>query len=294
MSIKNGPLRAKKTNDFCVLWGNGTAGIYSSAHVLLVEFNLHSQAFNLSYGDWFLPSYDELMAMYNELHLEGISLGSHNHMSSSEYDATRVWGVEFGTGDSFLNNKAWTSRCHFCRVFEAGIGAYNLRDIGPAGGYIFHVAGDTLYYEASPLSYSPLPAWTVTNVAIGTTSTAIGTGAQNTMDIVNQAGHIYSTAQEALDHASDATLHDSSKSTQNGIVTGVADYAILRSERYATTTPSPGTTAPPPDMYELTGIKVISGSDPTGLAVVMISNTNIAEGQPVSLQMLNYVESKGS
>ncbi|MBN1499955.1 MAG: DUF1566 domain-containing protein [Spirochaetes bacterium] len=73
--------------------------------------------------------------------------------------------------------------------------AYNLRDIGPAGGLIFYInpnaaADGWTYLEAAPASTE----WTgkvwggYNTLVTGADGTAIGTGKQNTIDIVTQFG----------------------------------------------------------------------------------------------------------
>jgi hypothetical protein len=100
-----------------------------------------------------------------------------------------------GTGEAYLNFKYGTYHVRACRSFTANAGAYALRDVGPAGGLIFYIDGTT-YYEAAPYDQSTSKAWSnITEMAIGGTGTAIGTGKQNTLDIINQAGHTDSAAK---------------------------------------------------------------------------------------------------
>jgi len=68
--------------------------------------------------------------------------------------------------------------------------------LGPAGGLIFYIdATGTIYYEAAPGNQSASQAWSnITDVLIGTTGTAIGTGQANTTAIIAQAGHVTSAA----------------------------------------------------------------------------------------------------
>lgn len=155
------------------------------------------------YIDWFLPSKDELNAMFTNLYLEGVGgfdggLLS-GYWSSSEFEispALFAWGHNFyhegfqGNSDKF---NVYNVRA--CRSFTAAVGAYSLRDIGPAGGLIFYIDGAT-YYEAAPNDQSTGQAWSnITDVVIGTTGTAIGTGQANTTAIIGQAGHTNSAAK---------------------------------------------------------------------------------------------------
>ena len=79
---------------------------------------------------------------------------------------------------------------------------YTVGGRGPAGGYIFFAdATDAYsgwtYLEASGVNH-PLPsAWsTVTDALVGT-STAMGTGKENTLAIISQSGHTSSAASYA-------------------------------------------------------------------------------------------------
>jgi hypothetical protein len=65
---------------------------------------------------------------------------------------------------------------------------YSLRDIGPAGGYIFYDKGSYSdgwrYLEAAPSDQSTSAPWGCWGVSIsGADGTAVGTGEQNTLDI---------------------------------------------------------------------------------------------------------------
>ncbi|MBN1499744.1 MAG: hypothetical protein JW982_06310 [Spirochaetes bacterium] len=68
---------------------------------------------------------------------------------------------------------------------------YNLRDRGPAGGWIFYInpnweADGWRYLEAAPEDQSTGTAWsTPINNTTGATGTGIGTGKSNTIAIIN-------------------------------------------------------------------------------------------------------------
>src|SRR5690606_24190985 len=63
------------------------------------------------YDDWFLPSRDELSAIYANLFYLGPNFHATygfailTYTSSSELDATGSWGVAFGTGTDVQNSK---------------------------------------------------------------------------------------------------------------------------------------------------------------------------------------------
>ena len=87
-------------------------------------------------------------------------------------------------------------------------------DTGPAGGKIFitpNTAGNTTgkYFEAAPYGSSVIRPWATnvnnnqTTAVLGADATAIGTGEQNTIDIVAQSGNVAATCAAA--YASDYT-----------------------------------------------------------------------------------------
>lgn len=176
-----------------------------SAHSPLIEIidrditesaNLINSLYSF-YDDWFLPSKDELNAMYVELKAHGVGdFFDLYYWSSSENDATTAWIQTFETGEQSAYSKDTSVVIRPCRSFVAGVGAYALRDVGPAGGLIFQIVGGTTYYEAAPMTQIEAEDWSnIIDVLIGTTSTAIGEGQNNTDEIIAQAGHTYSAAK---------------------------------------------------------------------------------------------------
>jgi len=159
------------------------------------------------YMDWFLPSKDELNQMYLNLYLFGVggfSTSEQPYWSSSEGASTAGWGQTFHRSipPPEEGTQSWASKnsplgVRAIRTFTASIGAYSLRDIGPAKGRIFYIDGaGTTYLEAAPSDQSTGKAWSnISTVLIGTTSTAIGEGQNNTNEIIAQAGHTDSAAK---------------------------------------------------------------------------------------------------
>jgi uncharacterized protein (TIGR02145 family) len=150
------------------------------------------------YNDWFLPSLNTLDAMYNNLHSFGVG-GFVNDLywSSSELNLSSAWFIDFTTDMINAIAKFNTYHVRACRSFVDIIGAYALRDVGPAGGWIFYIDGaGTTYFEAAHSDQSIGYIWSnIINVLIGTTSIAIGEGQNNTNEIIAQPGHINSAAK---------------------------------------------------------------------------------------------------
>jgi len=154
------------------------------------------------YCDWFLPSYDELNAMGINLVMHGVGgfTGGRIYWTSSEstapatnaYMAQASMAMGMNFGESPKGTNLYVSAC---RTFTAAAGAYALRDVGPAGGWIFYISGTT-YYEVSHSDEEGYGVWSnITNVAVGTTSQNIGEGQNNTNEIIAQAGHTTSAAE---------------------------------------------------------------------------------------------------
>jgi hypothetical protein len=148
----------------------------------------------LVYDDWFLPSRDEWVEIYDEIVLYSLGgfLGTW-YWSSSEVDANNATDITINNGVFHTTDKGTGSVVRACRAFTSTT-VYNLRDIGPSDGLIFWNSGNN-YLELYPYDKGP-QAWSnIISVGIGTTGTAIGTGQANTNAIVGQLGHIYSAAK---------------------------------------------------------------------------------------------------
>ena len=155
-----------------------------------------------TYDVFFLPSKDELNAMKVELYDHGIGgfLVDRYYASSSESSNDGFWQQDFNAAQGTSNKNETTRYIRACRAFTSTT-VYALRDVGPAGGWIFWKSGNN-YLEASPINYNigSTQIWSnIINVAIGTTGTAIGTGQANTTAIINQAGHTTSAAKLCAD-----------------------------------------------------------------------------------------------
>jgi hypothetical protein len=154
------------------------------------------------YNDYFLPSQDELVAIYTELFGFGVGgfAATGVYYSSTENGANGATAVDFATGMGVYSAKGATQRVRACRSFLTVHGTYALRDLGPAGGLIFIVIdngnGTDTCYEAAASDQSAAEVWSnITSVLIGTTGAIIGTGSGNSIDIISQAGHTGGAAQ---------------------------------------------------------------------------------------------------
>ena len=150
----------------------------------------------ITYDDWFLPSEDELNAMYTNLHLFGVGGFSElsGYWSSTEANVNSGRFLTMIDGIWSVTAKNGTGKVRASRSFEGNIGEYSLRDTGPAGGLIFYINGTT-FYESSPLDLDDSVWSNIIGILAGATGTAIGTGQANTTAIINQAGHTTSAAK---------------------------------------------------------------------------------------------------
>jgi hypothetical protein len=161
-----------------------------------LSFNNDFKSGPFNFSLWFLPSKDELEQMYLKLKAEGVgNFTNSTYWSSSENSSASALNRDFDNGNLGSGNKSNLLHVRACRSFTDTIGEYSLRDVGPAGGLIFYIDGTT-YYEAAISDQSSSSVWSnINSVLIGITGTSIGTGAQNTLDIINQAGHTTSAAK---------------------------------------------------------------------------------------------------
>jgi hypothetical protein len=70
------------------------------------------------YSDWFLPSWDELNLMYENLYLNGLgSFEPSIYWSSSEYGTNNAWDRGFGLGGQYSDRKDFSIRVRAVRAF---------------------------------------------------------------------------------------------------------------------------------------------------------------------------------
>ncbi len=194
-----------------IFWTGTEDGVDNAKTIILFYNNIFATAYSINklnsfsvrlikntpstpFDDWFLPSRDELSAMKTQLHDYGVG-GFVNgwYWSSSESYYEGAFAQLFTDGTLGNLMKSSTRAVRACRLFTSSVN-YNLRDVGPAGGWIFWKSGNN-YLEAAPLDLANSTWSNIIGTAIGTTGTAIGTGQANTTAIIGQAGHTDSAAK---------------------------------------------------------------------------------------------------
>lgn len=171
--------------------------LYNNSMIGTLKINLLCETIGeYLFKDWFLPSKDELNQMYVNLKAKGLGGFADDWYShSSESSATAIIAQNFTDGTVLPKTKGATLRVRACRTFTALAGAYIIGGTGQSAGLIFYISGTT-YYEAASSDQSAGKAWSnITDAAIGTTGTAIGTGQANTTAIIAQEGHTDSAAK---------------------------------------------------------------------------------------------------
>ena len=150
------------------------------------------------FDDWFLPSKDEWKEIYDELILYDVGgfLGNGSYWTSSEWadiPTSEAWLFDVAYGDFGGYAKNSNHQVRAIRSFNGNSGDYAIRDIGPAGGYIFAYSGGK-YFETASSDCSDSTWSNIINLEV-ITSMAIGSGQTNTTAIISQVGHITSAAK---------------------------------------------------------------------------------------------------
>jgi len=186
-----------------------TSGAANAAHAFT----------NNGMSDWFLPSRDELMLMYTNIHSLS-TFAATDYWSSSQNSETFAMTVNFGSGNWFSIDKSFARHVRPMRAFSAAetpapqatspsAFAYKIGDIGPGGGLIFFVDTKNEYanfdfLEAAPVDLPAKYAWcSDTSHAIaavsGKDAWAVGRGQANTTAMLTactsgaaNAAHAYS------------------------------------------------------------------------------------------------------
>ena len=153
------------------------------------------------FDDWFLPSLGELSLMRENLYAEGVGdFKNYFYASSTETSETNYMSNHFPTGlNGYRGKNTMVCSVRPIRTFTTTETTYSLRDVGPSGGLIFHIDGTT-YYEACAFDLPVHPLWSnVLDQYLGTTSSSVGEGLNNSVKITQQAGNYMSMAQACLD-----------------------------------------------------------------------------------------------
>ena len=154
---------------------------------------------------WFLPSRNELRLMYQELKYFGYGFfDNDNYWCSTEYNYNNAIYVNFSTGAHLVYAGKSSLFCvRACRTFTGEENDYELRDIGPGGGYIFNIVdeggGDYVYYEAAAANQSDNHIWSDASGEIEDTVSTVGFGMYNSLLIITQSGHTESAAKICID-----------------------------------------------------------------------------------------------
>ena len=187
---------------YTVLAGTSPGGLILKSLDSGLTFSSEGTPYSLStYSDWFLPSLDELQLMYDNLHVFTVGgFANLSYWSSTEYEVDpSAYLIDFADGyTSASDNKSTDgARIRACRSFTS-TEIYALRATGPADGLIFYIVdnGDATYtyYEAAP-SDQGVSTWSNIETLLGTTSSSVGEGQNNTNEIIAQSGHTNSAAK---------------------------------------------------------------------------------------------------
>ena len=163
--------------------------------------------------DWYVPSKDEAYQMWWNLVSDQSSdnwgngkryAGSLGDFQEANYwtssgvddDVTSMYHQDFNQGFSGYSTKTQNFYIRPIRNFVGKVGDYELKDIGPMGGYIFLIVdtedepdseiGDRMFYEAaqSNLEFRNVDGWGSNAYEIySVTDTGVGAGKDNTDDI---------------------------------------------------------------------------------------------------------------
>jgi hypothetical protein len=174
-----------------------------------------------TYSTYFLPSKDEMDAMLDELDMNG--LGEFTRAFYAYWTSSHQGGESAGPYYAGWSVEEWIFGYNLDPEDGQEFDALNVRPIRyfdhtndtdfplqtlmPSGGYIFYIddigGGEYRHYECAPTDiegskwYNPL-----TPVYTPILGDGIGAGLDNTNEIVNSAGHTYSSANDCLNYGS--------------------------------------------------------------------------------------------
>lgn len=164
------------------------------------------------FNDWFLPSRDELNLMYTNLKLYDVgNFSNYFYWSSTEIEYNSNYfaiALNFLNGVGVSSSKLASFKVRPVRTFTIEIDIYNIRDIGPAGGYIFYKENNNSlykYFEAAPTDLSIYSKWSNITLYADVKYPQLGRGYTNTQKIISQPGHITSAAKACVDYVSNVS-----------------------------------------------------------------------------------------
>jgi hypothetical protein len=142
--------------------------------------------------------------------LESLEKSTISFNGSMSIAGVHKTGIEYAYTPILVDYSWYVNYLRTVQDYEAGRrkpgtgpGGYSIGDIGPGGGRVFitpSTAGNStgLFFEAAPVATEVSKTWsTGSNQTIGVSGadgTAIGTGAQNTIDVVAQSGNVSATS----------------------------------------------------------------------------------------------------
>lgn len=165
----------------------------------------------------YLPSNYETSYMWDVLHNDPEPLGNFSTeiyywtstqgggTGEDEYATYRIFG-ESQSGGLQVKYANFLVRPVIKHIYNNAT-AFNLREIGPTGGWIFYIQdngnGSWSYHEAMPTDTAEAAPWSnIDDVAVDMpeNQSQVDSGYENSIAIVNQEGHTHSAAQDALNY----------------------------------------------------------------------------------------------
>lgn len=117
-------------------------------------------------------------------------LGNPGNLTRS-LDTFEGWCVNFdGSGETYTSGNTFKMGSSNITLYAKWSQKYSLRDTGPAGGFIFYINANSTasgwrYLEAAPADQTSRPWGTYGLSVTGAGGTEVGTGKQNTIDIID-------------------------------------------------------------------------------------------------------------
>ena len=122
MARGNGPMSGEMNTSIIIAsQGSGDGYIYAARTCAELQMTEASK----TYGDWYLPSRQELLLMYNNKTTiyatsranGGLGLASEKYFSSTEFSSSSAWYVDFLNGAEGTDNKSQSFRVRAVRSF---------------------------------------------------------------------------------------------------------------------------------------------------------------------------------